>query len=64
MAPTKSRSQRKAAFEQAARAMYDRMETWYDAHPNASFEELEAGVAAGAAGVDGRDPGDLDCRAR
>lgn len=41
MAPTKSRSQRKAAFEQAARAMYDRMETWYDAHPNASFEELE-----------------------
>jgi hypothetical protein len=41
MAPTKSRSQRKAAFEQAASAMYERLEVWYDAHPDASFEEIE-----------------------
>ena len=44
MAPTKSRSQRKAAFEQAASAMYDRLEAWYDAYPDASFEEIEAEV--------------------
>ena len=44
MAPTKSRSQRKAAFEQAASAIYDRLEAWYDAHPDASFEEIEAEV--------------------
>lgn len=42
MAPTKSRSQRKAAFEQAASAMYEQLEGWYDAHPDASFEEIEA----------------------
>lgn len=41
MAPTKSRSQRKAAFLQAADAMYERLEAWYDAHPAATFEELE-----------------------
>lgn len=44
MAPTKSRSQRKAAFEQAASAMYERLEAWYDAHADASFEEIEAEV--------------------
>ena len=44
MAPTKSRSQRKAAFEQAASAMYERLEAWYDAHADASFEELEQEV--------------------
>lgn len=41
MAPTKSRSQRQAAFVQAAGAMYERLEAWYDAHSDASFEELE-----------------------
>ena len=41
MAPTKSRSQRKAAFLQAASEMYERLEAWYDAHPAATFEELE-----------------------
>ena len=41
MAPTKSRSQRKAAFLQAAEEMYERLEAWYDAHPAATFEELE-----------------------
>jgi len=44
MAPTKSRSQRKVVFEQAASAMYDRLEAWYDAHADASFEELEQEV--------------------
>jgi ribosomal protein S27AE len=37
-----SRRQRKAEFMQAAEAMYERMEDWYDAHPDASFEEIEA----------------------
>ena len=41
MAPTKSRSQRKAAFLQAASEMYECLEAWYDAHPAATFEELE-----------------------
>jgi predicted RNA-binding Zn-ribbon protein involved in translation (DUF1610 family) len=37
----KSRTQRKAEFLKAAEAMYERMEDWYDAHPDASFEEIE-----------------------
>jgi hypothetical protein len=41
MAPTQSRSQRKAAFLQAAGEMYERLESWYDAHPAATFEEIE-----------------------
>src|SRR5512134_928020 len=44
MAPTQSRSQGKAAFLQAASAMYERLEAWYDAHPAATFEELEQEV--------------------
>jgi hypothetical protein len=44
MAPTQSRSQRKAAFLQAAGAMYEQLETWYDAHPTATFEEIEAEI--------------------
>ena len=42
MSRQKSRTQRKAEFLQAAEAMYERLEDWYDAHPAASFEELEA----------------------
>ena len=60
MAPTQSRSQRKAAFLQAASEMYERLEAWYDAHPAATFEEIEAGVAAAAPGVDGGCAGDAD----
>ena len=41
MSRKKSRTQRKAEFMQAAGAMYESMEDWYDAHPNASFEEIE-----------------------
>jgi hypothetical protein len=44
MAPTQSRSQRKVAFLQAADEMYERLEAWYDAHPTATFEEIEAAV--------------------
>jgi hypothetical protein len=41
MARKKSRMQRKADFMQTAEAMYEQMEDWYDAHPDASFEEIE-----------------------
>jgi hypothetical protein len=41
MAPTKCRSQRQAAFLQAAGEKYARLEAWYEAHPAATFEELE-----------------------
>ena len=41
MVPTKSRSQRKAAFLQAASEMHERLEAWYDVHPAATFEEIE-----------------------
>ncbi len=37
----KSRVQRKVEFMKAAEAMYERLEDWYDAHPDASFEEIE-----------------------
>jgi hypothetical protein len=37
----KSRTQRKVEFLEAAEAMYEGMENWYDAHPDASFEEIE-----------------------
>ena len=46
MAPTQSRSQRKAAFLQAASEMYERLEGWYDAHPAATFEELSRSYAS------------------
>ena len=52
-APTQSRSQRKAAFLQAAEDMYERLEGWYDAHPAATFEELEQELRAAASGTDG-----------
>lgn len=39
-----SRDRRKAAFEKAAGKMFEEMEEWYDAHPNATFEEIEQQV--------------------
>ncbi len=36
-----SRTQRKVEFMKAAEAMYERLEDWYDAHPDASLEEIE-----------------------
>ena len=41
MARRKSREKRKAAFLAAAATMGDELEAWYDAHPEASFGELE-----------------------
>ena len=44
MAPTQSRSQRKAVFLQAAGEMYEKLEVWYAAHPAATFAEIDAEV--------------------
>jgi hypothetical protein len=41
MVGKRSRTQRKVEFLKTAEAMYERMEDWYDAHADASFEELE-----------------------
>lgn len=41
MARRMSRSKRKAAFIAAADEMYEGLESWYDAHPEATFGELE-----------------------
>ena len=41
MARRKSREKRKAAFLAAAAQMYDELEAWYDAHPEATFGEIE-----------------------
>jgi hypothetical protein len=41
MARRMSPAQRKAAFMSLAEDMYAELETWYDAHPEASFEEIE-----------------------
>ncbi len=37
-----SRAQRQAAFLEAAAQMFNRLEDWYDEHPDASFGEIEA----------------------
>jgi len=37
-----SRSKRKETFLTAASEMYDGLEGWYDTHPEATFEEIEA----------------------
>ena len=37
-----SKAQRKAAFMELAEETYEELEAWYDAHPAASFEEIEA----------------------
>lgn len=36
-----SRAQRREAFMQTAEEMIDRLEAWYDVHPDASFGEIE-----------------------
>lgn len=41
MARRMSRQQRKEAFLAAARDAYEELETWYDAHPEATFGEIE-----------------------
>jgi hypothetical protein len=37
----KSRAQRREQFIQRAVGMYDALEDWYDAHPEATFGEIE-----------------------
>lgn len=41
MARRMSQSKRKAAFLAAAEETYEALERWYDAHPGATFGELE-----------------------
>ena len=36
-----SKGKRKAAFLAAASEMYDTLEAWYDAHPEATYDEIE-----------------------
>ena len=42
MAHTMSRTQRRVAFLECASQMFDALEEWYDAQPDASFGEIEA----------------------
>ena len=42
MSRPQSRVRRQAAFLEEAKRMYDQLEEWYDAHPQASFGEIEA----------------------
>jgi hypothetical protein len=41
MARRMSKQQREEAFLAAAREIYDELERWYDAHPEATFGEIE-----------------------
>lgn len=41
MSRPQSRARRQAAFMEEAQRMYEQMEEWYDAHPQASFGEIE-----------------------
>ncbi len=41
MSVIKSRGQRRAAFIESAVQMYDRLEDWYDQHPDATFGKIE-----------------------
>lgn len=42
MSRSQSRARRQAAFMEEAQRMYEQLEDWYDAHPQASFGEIEA----------------------
>lgn len=42
MSRPQSRARRQAAFMEEAKRIYDQLEDWYDAHPQASFGEIEA----------------------
>ena len=42
MSRLQSRARRQAAFMEEAKHMYEQLEDWYDAHPQASFGEIEA----------------------
>lgn len=66
MSHVMSRAQRRAAFTEAAVQMFERLEDWYDQHPEATFGEIEAEARqqrrqlmgqALALLINGRDPG-------
>jgi hypothetical protein len=42
MSRPQSCARRRAAFLEEAKRMYDQLEEWYEAHPQASFGEIEA----------------------
>ena len=42
MTRTQSRERRQAMFVEKAEKMYERLESWYDENPGASFGEIEA----------------------
>lgn len=42
MSRQQSRARRQAAFMEEAKRMYEKLEDWYDKHPQASFGEIEA----------------------
>ncbi len=44
MSRPQSRARRQAAFLEDAKQMYEQLEEWYDAHPQASFGEIETKV--------------------
>ena len=47
MTRPQSRVRREAAFMEAAKRMYEKLEDWYEEHPQASFGEIEAQVRKG-----------------
>jgi hypothetical protein len=53
MSHAKSRSQRRAAYIEKAGEMYDRLEDWYEEHPEASFGEIESQARHGRRGLMG-----------
>ena len=47
MSRPQSPAGRQAAFMEEAKGMYEKLEEWYDKHPQASFEEIEAEARKG-----------------
>jgi hypothetical protein len=54
MARGMSRKKRKAEFLSAADEMYERLEEWYDGHPDATYGEIESEARRGRRVLMGR----------
>ena len=54
MSRVQSRARRQAAFMEEAKRMYEQLEDWYDAHPQASFGEIEAEARKGCRALMGK----------